>query len=243
MALIRIGTAGWTIPAALRHRFPVIGTQLEKYAAHMNAVEINSSFYRPHRRKTYERWASSVPDDFRFSVKLPRSITHEQRLRDFEAPLARFLEEASGLGEKLAVILVQLPPSLTFDADSAEALLAALSGHAVACEPRHASWFTPEAEALLLRYGAARVAADPPRHLGDGKPAGGRRLVYYRWHGSPRIYWSAYSDERLTALSRALSKEKASDVWCIFDNTAAGAALNDALRLSHIGTKPGSTPY
>lgn len=244
MALIHIGTAGWSIPAALKPQFPVTGTQLEKYAARMNAVEINSSFYGPHQRKTYERWAASVPADFRFSVKLPRDITHERRLQDFAAPLGRFLEEVSGLGEKLGVILVQLPPSLALDPAAAETLFAALSTQAhcaIACEPRHARWFSPEADILLRRHGAARVAADPPRHAEDGMPGGDRRLIYYRWHGSPRIYWSAYGGDRLAGLAPALRAAEAEEVWCIFDNTAAGAALDDALGLtaimSEIGTK------
>jgi uncharacterized protein YecE (DUF72 family) len=237
VALIRIGTAGWSVPAALKPQFPNAGTQLEKYAARMNAVEINSSFYRPHQRKTYERWAAGVPAAFRFSVKLPRSISHEKPLKDFEAPLTRFLSEVSGLGEKLGVILVQLPPGLAFDEAAAGALFAALAsgaGCAIACEPRHASWFSAEAEALLLRHGVARVAADPPRHPDDGKPGGARRLSYYRWHGSPRIYWSAYGEDRLAALARALQAEVAGEAWCIFDNTAAGAALGDALRVARI---------
>jgi uncharacterized protein YecE (DUF72 family) len=237
VALIRIGTAGWSIPAALKPQFPDAGTQLEKYAARMNAVEINSSFYRPHQRKTYERWAAGVPGDFSFSVKLPRSITHEKRLKEFEALLARFLEETSGLGKKLGVILVQLPPGLAFEEDASESLFAPLAsgtGCAIACEPRHASWFSGEAQALLLRHGVARVAADPPRHPDDGKPGGARRLVYYRWHGSPRIYWSAYGDDRLTALARVLHAEEAAEAWCIFDNTAGGAALEDALRLGSL---------
>jgi len=240
VALIRIGTAGWAIPAALKPRFPGAGTQLEKYAACMTAAEINSSFYRPHRRNTYERWAACVPDDFRFSVKLPRSITHARRLADFTTPLRRFLDEVSGLGEKLGVILVQLPPRLTFDALAAADLFAALSAHTVACEPRHASWFGEDAEALMLRHHVARVAADPPRHPKDGVPGGSTRLAYYRWHGSPRLYWSAYDDDRLTALAKVIGKGKTNDIWCIFDNTAAGAALEDALRL---GTKAKGSPY
>ena len=245
MALIRIGTAGWSIPAALKPQFPDASALLEKYAARMNAVEINSSFYRPHRRKTYERWAAGVPEDFRFSVKLPRSITHERRLQDFDAPLQRFLEEVSGLGAKLGVILVQLPPSLSFDEDAADALFTALAqaGSRIACEPRHASWFTLKSEALLLRHGVARVAADPPRHARDGKPGGARHLAYSRWHGAPRIYWSAYTDDRIAALARELRIEAAPEVWCIFDNTAAGAALDDALRLMAMGTKAESPLY
>lgn len=248
--MIRIGTAGWTIPAALKPQFPGDGAQLEKYAARMNAVEINSSFYRPHRRKTYERWAQSVPGDFRFSVKLPRSITHERRLKDFEAPLQRFLSEAAGLGRKLGVVLVQLPPGLPFENVAAErffSMLAEQASCAIACEPRHATWFGLDAETLLARHGIVRVAADPPRHAEDGRPGGNTRLAYYRWHGSPRIYWSAYGDDRLAALAGTVRREKAQELWCIFDNTATGAALDDALRLAAQipgpGTKAESAPY
>jgi uncharacterized protein YecE (DUF72 family) len=240
--LIRIGTAGWSLPAALRHRFPDTGSQLEKYAAHMNAVEINSSFYRPHRRETYERWAAAVPPDFSFSVKLPRSITHERRLADIAAPLHRFAAEVAGLGGKLGVILVQLPPSLMFDRTIADAFFRTLTKAVpspVACEPRHASWFTPEAESLLLRHGVARVAADPPRHAADGMPGGARQLAYWRWHGAPKIYWSAYGDDRLAQLADMVAGQ---DVWCIFDNTAAGAALNDALRFAAMLSRPSGSP-
>jgi uncharacterized protein YecE (DUF72 family) len=254
--IIRIGTAGWSIPAASRDRFPTMGSQLERYAARMNAAEINSSFYRPHRRETYQRWAASVPADFRFSVKLPRVITHEAELRDFAAPLRRFLEEVAGLGEKLGAILVQLPPKLTFDKTIAQRFFARLAESApcaIACEPRHASWFAEDADLLLMRHGIARVAADPPRHAADRTPGGAPPLAYWRWHGAPRIYWSAYGDVRLAQLAAAIGGTSAQEVWCIFDNTASGAALGDALQLAAMllrpsgsritGTKSADTPY
>src|SRR3954466_3448686 len=96
----RIGCAGWAIRREPSHRFAPFGTHLQRYATLFNAVEINSCFYRPHRRSTYERWAESVPKSFRFAVKLPKVITHEQRLLDAEARLDQFLEETSGLGPK-----------------------------------------------------------------------------------------------------------------------------------------------
>lgn len=107
---IRIGTAGWSVPAAHRGRFPEAGTLLERYAARFDAVEINSSFYRPHRPSTYARWAASVPAGFRFSLKLPREITHTRRLVEVAEPLDRFLGEVAALGERLGPVLVQLPP-------------------------------------------------------------------------------------------------------------------------------------
>lgn len=77
------------------------GSHLERYGAVLNAVEINTSFYRPHRTATYTRWAASVPEDFRFAVKVPKTITHERRLKDVGELLDRFLSEAGGLGPKL----------------------------------------------------------------------------------------------------------------------------------------------
>ena len=97
-----------------------MGSHLERYGAILNAVEINSSFYRPHRTATYERWAASVPEDFRFAVKVPKAITHERRLKDVGDLLDRFLSEVSGLGPKLGPLLVQLPPSLSFQAGIAD---------------------------------------------------------------------------------------------------------------------------
>src|SRR4051794_14468863 len=106
----RIGTAGWKVPSLYLDQVRPGGSHLERYARRLNAVEINSSFYRPHRRTTYQRWAQCVPDDFRFSVKVPKAITHEADLTDCGALLDRFVEEVMGLGDKLGVLLVQLPP-------------------------------------------------------------------------------------------------------------------------------------
>ena len=228
--MVFIGTAGWNIPDRYADAFASEGTHLERYGTRMNAVEINSSFYRPHQRKTYERWAASVPEGFRFSVKLPRTITHNQRLKDCDDLLARFVEESAGLGVKLGVLLVQLPPSLAYDADVADAFfddLYARTRTAVACEPRHASWFTPDADAALKTLRVARVAADPPRARNDGEPGGWPGLRYWRLHGSPKLYYSDYDATTLESLARKL---KSGD-WCIFDNTAAFAALGNALTL------------
>ena len=225
-----IGTAGWNIPARHAAGFPRQSSHLERYAARLNAAEINSSFYRPHRRATYERWAAAVPAAFRFSVKLPRAITQDRRLRDCEDCLARFLDEVSGLGCKLGVLLAQLPPSLAYDADVAARFFQNLAGRTaagIACEPRHASWFTPQADRALADLKIMRVAADPPRAPTDGAPGGWTACAYWRLHGSPKIYYSEYEDSRLQAVAKQLRPGD----WCIFDNTAAFAALGNARTL------------
>ena len=231
---IRVGTAAWSIPKQHAAPFPVAGSHLERYSAVFNAVEINSSFYRPHRTATYERWAASVPDGFRFAVKVPKAITHERRLKDVGDLLDRFQSEAEGLGPKLGPLLVQLPPSLDFQLGVADTFLSELRSRVhggIVCEPRHASWFTPEVEALLDGLRIARVAADPTPVPSADEPGGWRGLSYYRLHGSPRIYYSAYSAEYLAAVAEALARNAAAGVetWCIFDNTAAFAATGDAL--------------
>src|SRR3954468_12858177 len=107
---LRVGTAGWSMPSRYAGEMPPGNSHLERYARRLDAAEINSSFHRPHQRKTYERWAGSTPDDFRFSVKLPKAMTHERGLIDCGALLDRFAAEVSGLGDKLGIVLVQLAP-------------------------------------------------------------------------------------------------------------------------------------
>lgn len=232
---VLVGTAGWSIGAAAAESFPQSGTALERYAAVLPAAEINSSFHRPHRVSTWERWRDSVPDHFRFSVKIPKMITHERKLVDCEELVAGFLGEVDGLGDKLALLLLQLPPKLDFDPALAERFLSMVQGRTTAplvCEPRHASWFEPEADALLRDLRVARVAADPARHPGASEPGGWDGITYYRLHGSPAIYRSSYRD-RIEDYARRLLEHEASDraVWCIFDNTASSAAIEDALLL------------
>lgn len=236
-APLRIGTAGWSVPSRYADEVPPGGSHLARYARRLDAVEINSSFYRPHQHKTYARWAQSTPPGFRFAVKVPKAITHEARLADCTAALDRFLAEVAGLGDKLGVLLVQLPPSFAFREGIANAFFDALrerTGAPVALEPRHASWFAPGMEAWLAARQIARVAADPAPVDGAGAPGGWQGLVYYRWHGAPRIYYSDYDAAALDALAGRLAAEQArgAAVWCIFDNTALGHALGNALALT-----------
>ncbi|MDR7271966.1 uncharacterized protein YecE (DUF72 family) [Pelomonas saccharophila] len=227
-----IATAGWSIPAKVAAGFPAEGSQLQRYAAVMNGVEINSSFYRPHQPKTYERWAASTPEHFRFAVKCPKQISHEARLEGADDLLARFADEVAALGEKGAVLLVQLPPSLRLDARVAGRFFKqahAVFKGSIVCEPRHLSWFTPEAEQLLRDAEVARAAVDPAKWPGSSAPGGWVGLRYYRWHGSPRVYWSSYEEAWLQQAAQALPRDAA--CWCVFDNTASGAALQNALRL------------
>lgn len=231
-----IGCEGWSILTAQADRFPNGSSHLERYAQRFNGVEINSSFYRPHLPATYRRWAASVPADFRFAVKVPRAVSHGARLRHTGLALQTFLGQVDELGFKLGCLLLQLPPSLAHA--QAEALpffdqLARLHRRPVACEPRHASWFQPAVARALRERGVSRVAADPARHPRAAVPAGDDRLRYFRLHGSPRVYYDAYSDAALRAIERRLRRPGPTGIqrWCVFDNTAQGHAAANGLDL------------
>jgi len=232
---IRIGTAGWSIPRASAFRCDATGTHLQRYAHVFRCAEINSSFYRPHAVSTYAKWRESTPPDFRFAVKAPRTITHELKLQATREPFVTFLSETDGLAEKRGPILVQLPPSLAFDASVVTRFLdevrTVYSGP-MACEPRHATWFAAAVSSLLNQYDVSRVAADPPPVPHPGVPAGAASLAYFRLHGSPRMYWSRYDANAIAALARTIrSLSTAGDVWCVFDNTASGSAIENAWEL------------
>lgn len=235
-SLLHIGCAGWSIPRQHASSFPPSGSQLERYAQRFAAVEINSSFYRPHRRSTYERWANAVPHGFAFAVKAPKEITHRLRLAEASAALDAFLAQARGLGGKLGPLLFQLPPTLAFDPQAVRRFFAMLRTRfeeSVVCEPRHPSWFTAQADELLAEFRISRVAADPAVADAAAEPGGWGGLRYFRLHGSPRTYYSEYRPDQLERFARRLAgaKTKPHPAWCIFDNTAAGAATANALAL------------
>lgn len=234
---ILVGCAGWNIRKEYASEFPTSGTHLQRYASRFHAVEINSSFYRSHRLTTYQRWADSTPEEFRFSVKLPKQITHGSRLIDVQSQIEQFASETIGLAQKLGTVLVQLPPSLDFDLAVAEPffrnLRMSIEGPIV-CEPRHTSWFDSDADFLFNEHRIGRVAADPSIVPAAAIPGGYKATCYFRWHGSPQTYYSRYEEARLKNLAEQLVSIAAegNSHWCIFDNTANGYATENALSLN-----------
>lgn len=229
-----VAIAGWSIRKEQASLFAADGSHLLRYASRFDAVEINSSFYGSHQQKTYERWASSVPDRFRFSVKMPNWITHENCLEDSDAELSQFVKEISGLGSKLGCVLVQLPPGLAYDPRTVESFFTSLRARyrgPVVCEPRHPTWFTGAADRRLEAHGVGRVAADPSCGEEGDQPCGSDRIAYFRLHGSPVMYPSSYTDEYIAQLADRIRALEGRPVWCVFDNTARGAATTNALDL------------
>lgn len=234
--VVKIGTAGWAIPKQHAPDFPGGGSHLERYGRQLTATEINSSFYRPHRPTTYARWAASVPPAFRFSVKVPREISHMRRLVDAGEPLERFLTEVQALGDRFGPLLLQLPPSLAYHERQAHAFLGtlrALFDGSVVVEPRHPTWFTDAVDEMLTGFRAGRVAADPAPAPKAATPGGWPGISYRRLHGSPQMYHSAYDAGYLDATAHRLrdTTPHTEESWCIFDNTVDGAAAGNAISL------------
>ena len=227
MTDVFVGCATWAIAAEHQPRLPPGRGNLERYAKRLPAAEVNSSFHRAHRHSTWRRWASVTGPSFRFAVKVPKTITHELRLVGVDRVLRAFLDEIAELGPKLGPVLVKLPPSFEFEADVVDRFLAQLDAYTVVCEPRHPSWFADDVDDFLYERRVARVAADPAVVPRAAEPGGWSGLRYYRLHGSPVTYRSPYSPAYLDELARRLEPGD----WCVFDNTASGAALGNALDL------------
>ena len=214
-------------------------SHLEHYASRLPCVEINSSFHRPHRRATWERWAAVTPDDFRFAVKAPKAVTHSAKLVNTGGALLEFFDAVRALGEKLGPVLIQLPPKLTFDEGIAQEFLTTLRElhqGGVVLEPRHASWFSAAVDSLLRSFQVARVAADPPKGSElAAQPGGWPGLRYWRLHGAPRTYYSEYDHNWLRGLAERLQSVESwsgeNEAWVIFDNTVLGHATANAVWL------------
>jgi len=242
---LRIGTAGWALPKQHAHHFPEDGSHLIRCAQRLNCVEINSSFHRPHLLKTWQRWAATTPADFKFAVKIPKTITHQAKLINTGALLQTFLDQVNGLGEKLGPLLIQLPPKLAFDEGIAHEFLTTfreLHTSQAVLEPRHASWFTPTVDRLLRDFEISRVAADPPKGSTlAAKPGGWQPLRYFRLHGAPRTYYSDYTEAFLNNFAAQLHADTprlTKETWIIFDNTALGHATANALQLTSLLNTP-----
>ena len=237
--MIYVGCAGWSIRREHKTSFSAEGSHLERYSKRLNCVEINSSFYKSHKSQTYAKWQAMVDETFRFSVKLERSITHEHGLHNCEALLDKFLEEVQMLGPRLGPILVQLPPKLMFEPGVVKAFFTEFrrrySGPIV-CEPRHRTWFTSSVLLELAAWRVGLVAADPAIHPSGLVPGADLHAIYYRMHGHPKMYESNYEDDELESLRATLLEQQTaypgSEIWCIFDNTALGYAIDNALDLS-----------
>jgi uncharacterized protein YecE (DUF72 family) len=230
--VVIIGTSGWQY-RDWRGRFypPKLAQRLwlEHYVQHFATVESNNAFYRLPELTTFEKWRVRTPPDFRWAVKASRYLTHIKRLREPEEPVHRLMERAAGLGPKLDVILLQLPPTLRADADLLRECLSRFPDTVrVAVEPRHDSWWTDEIRALLERYGAALCWADR-----DEQPIAPlwrtADWTYLRLHHGAEGWGYRPSTLREWAERLAATWTDDEDAYVYFNNDPGCAAVADAV--------------
>jgi uncharacterized protein YecE (DUF72 family) len=240
-----IGTSGWQYRDWRGRFYPQRLPQrlwLEHHAAHFATVESNNAFYRLPERTTFEAWRTRTPDDFRWAVKASRFLTHVKRLREPEEPVARLMERAAGLGERLDAVLLQLPPTLKADVGLLRDCLAQFPPSTrVAVEPRHDSWWTDEVRALLERYGAALCWADraeqPVAPL--WRTAG---WGYLRLHTGAEGWGYPPATLQRWADRLADTWDADADVLVYFNNDPGGAAVVDAVVFAEAVRRTGRTP-
>lgn len=230
-----VGTSGWSYGpwAGQFYRGVPRARWLAHYAAQFDAVELNASFYRFVATATYAKWRDQTPARFRFAIKGHRAATHERRLRDVADVVARQRDAAAALGDRLAVVLWQLPRSARKDPGALAPFLDALgawAGARHAVEFRDYSWFDDDTAQRLAAHRVAAVISDAPRWpMWDAVTTD---LVYVRLHGRPTLYASSYDAVALAAWAARVAawRSEGRAVHLYFDNTMAGAAPADARR-------------
>jgi uncharacterized protein YecE (DUF72 family) len=236
---MRVGTSGW-VYAEWRGDFYPEGLPqrrwLEHYASVFDTVEVNNAFYRLPERETFENWRSTLPDGFCVAVKASRYLTHIKRLREPAEPVARLMSVATGLGDKLGPVLLQLPPTLKADPALLDACLAEFpAGVRVAVEPRHDTWWTDDVRLVLERHTAALAWADrgskPMTPL--WRTAG---WGYLRLHEGGATPWPSYGRTALTTWAERLAGFD--EAYAYFNNDQRGAAPRDAAALVRL-SRPG----
>lgn len=231
-----IGTSGWMYDHWSERFYPkeIKKAQwLDYYTSRFQTVEINSTFYHLPRRETFENWRARTPENFVFTIKGSRYITHIKKLTHPAESVGKFVENAGALGEKLGAILFQLPQRFALNAERFEAFLAVLPREIrCAFELRNPDWFTEEVFGLLRQYGVAFCLYDfagrqTPREITAD-------FVYLRLHGPGEAYQGQYSDETLRSWANDFAGwlKEGRDVFCYFDNDQNAYAAHDALRLN-----------
>ena len=234
---IYIGTSGIALPIT-KDSFPAEykgATRLTYYSSLFNSLEVNSSFYKTPRAATFEKWANEVGDDFRFTIKFPKAVSHAKKLQFNDDEISGFLHSANAIAPKKGALLIQFPASISaWYFAEVEELLARVDAQQgdhrwdVAVEFRHLSWYTGETYTMLNQRHAALVVHDMP---GSATPLNhsATRFIYLRLHGPTGDYKGSYPKSRIHEMAVWLAEQKkqGKTIYVYFNNTM-GDAYNNA---------------
>lgn len=232
---IHIGTSGWHYEHWSGNFYPSeLSTEgyLEYYSKHFQTVEINNSFYQLPEEHTLKDWCQQVPEDFMFSVKASRYITHMKKLKDPEESLKNFIERISALEDHLGPILFQLPPKWHLNLDRLKSFFQTLpDDFRYIFEFRDPSWFDESVLDLLHDQRATFCIYDLNGFLSPKEVTSD--LIYIRLHGPDGAYKGRYAVEDLAGWTGAISTwfHQGKQIFCYFDNDEKGFAPQNAERL------------
>lgn len=207
-------------------------SRLSYYASLFTSVEINATFYKLPKPATVVKWGDSVPDDFRFTFKLPKGVTHGKDFQFSFDELEQFVETVSGVGHKKGCLLVQLPPKISREKEEElsgllESLKETAEGWKIAVEFRHPSWYNSEVYRMLQHYGACMVEQDMPKSA-TPKIDISESFMYLRFHGPEDRYRGSYENVILEDYSKRIVKwiKEGKEVYVYFNNTMGDAYRN-----------------
>ena len=234
---IYIGTSGWNYNHWKELFYPADCPKtkwLEFYAKHFRSVELNASFYRLPKPQTFENWRKRTPDNFLWSVKASRYITHIKRIKDVTEPLERFFSSVELLKEKLGPILFQLPPNLTFDETILHHFCQKLkANHLYALEVRHPSWAHEKKAIDMLKDNNIALCISDTAGRYPYIEEDTATFIYIRLHGSKKLYSSDYSEEELQTYAGKI-RDWSKDTYLYFDNDYSGYAIKNAKRMKEV---------
>lgn len=232
-----IGTSGWNYPHWKKVFYPETLPRkdwLAYYAGHFTTVEVNNTFYKWPDVSRLQNWHENTPDNFVFSVKCPRYITHMKKLKDAEEYAADFLGILSRLGKKAGPVLFQLPPRFKFDGSNLDRLGKFLSAlprqHESVFEFRDPGWWNEKAYRLLDGHGASFCTVyglDMPR---EALSVSGRS--YFRFHGEN--YSGSYTEDELKAAADRIKKTPAEKIYAYFNNDENAFSVENAFFLKRL---------
>lgn len=239
MSKLFIGTSGYNYRHWKEVFYPKEIPQkkwMEYYSSLFNTVEINATFYGNFKKEVFEDWRGKTPSDFYFAIKGPRYITHVKRLKDVSESVEMFFNNASGLGNKLSVVLWQFPKNFKNNEDNFERLkefLEVLPDERHAFEFRDGSWFSKDVFSLLSCLNC-QIVVNSSGVFPEGSDVSSN-FHYIRFHGPSSLYSSNYSYEQLWQWSVKIKKIlKSSDVYCYFNNDANAYAIDNAKELKKL---------
>ena len=233
---IRIGISNIVVPLAKKDFPPPyhLKSRLHYYSSIFNTIEINSSFYKTPMLKTYERWAADVPEDFQFTLKLSKDVTHAKELKGELGCISTFIRNAGGLKNKKGCLLIQFPGKITVDYfEQVEEILYQLENEdptgkwKKAVEFRNPTWYIGETREMLDSFNATMVLHDI-RKARLTEFTGNASFVYLRFHGPNGDYRGSYEDAVLKEKAGEIMQwvNEGKDVYAYFNNTAGNAYEN-----------------